>query len=309
MSPDEPTYTQPAVISSSDLDAPFPVVVPANGPPPRSRHRSWCFTLNNYTNADCVSLDSISCTYVIYGKETAPTTGTRHLQGFITFSSGKTMRCVKSLLPGCHLSVARGTAAQNKVYCSKGGDVTERGTCPLSPADGGDCERSRWDAAWAHAIDGNYEAIDADIRIRSYTTIQKIRTDYMPPVVPNESTCGVWIFGLSGCGKTRSVLSAYPSCFIKPRNVWWDGYQNEPVVLMDDVDKFDRALGGKLKHWADFAPYIAEIKGSARRIRPAKFIVTSQYRIEDIWEDEETRSALLRRFVVIEKIAGQDIII
>jgi len=61
-----------------------------------------------------------------------------------------------------------------------------------------------------------------------------------------------------------------------------DGYLDEPVVLLDDVDKFDRALGGRLKHWADFAPYIGEIKGGSRRIRPEKLIVTSQYTIEDI---------------------------
>jgi len=278
-------------------------------PSRRSRHRSWCFTLNNYTEADCRAIDILPCLYVIYGKETAPTTGTQHLQGYITFAAGKTMRSVCALLPGCHLSVARGTAAQNKVYCSKGGDFHERGICPASPADQGDVERTRWDSAWAHAITGNIAAIDADIRIRSYTTLQKIRTDFMPQAPSLDATCGIWITGLSGCGKTRAVWSAYPSCYSKPRNQWWDGYQNEPVVLVDDVDKYDRALGGKFKHWADFAPFIAEIKGGSRRIRPSKLIVTSQYTIEQIWEDEETQAALLRRFTVIIKVKDQNIII
>jgi len=287
--------------------------VQASSPSPTggtSRHRSWCFTLNHFDDADCRSIDSLACTYVIYGKETAPTTGTPHLQGYINFASGKTLRRVRQLLPGCHLSVARGTAAQNKVYCSKGGDFYERGICPAAPADSGSTERSRWDTAWSFAVTGNIEAIDADIRIRCYSTLTKIRTDFMPSVVPLESTCGIWIYGLSGCGKTRSVLRAFPTCYIKPRNNWWDGYQSEPVVCVDDMDKFDRALGGKLKHWADFAPFIGEFKGvGSRRIRPSKLIVTSQYKIEDIWEDEETRDALLRRFIVIEKVEGQDIIL
>lgn len=275
----------------------------------KSRHRSWCFTLNNWTNADCLSLNTLACSYLIYGKEVSPTTATPHLQGYVTFDSAKTLRRVRALIPGSHLTVARGTAAQNKEYCSKGGDFFELGVCPASPADGGSAEATRWDAAWSHAVTGNVEAICADIRIRCYSTIQKIRTDYMPAVLPLERTCGIWIFGLSGCGKTRAVLSAYPACFIKPRNQWWDGYLDEPVVLLDDVDKFDRALGGRLKHWADFAPYIGEIKGGSRRIRPEKLIVTSQYTIEDIWDDEETRAALLRRFTVIHKIEGQDIIL
>jgi len=277
--------------------------------PVSSRHRSWCFTLNNYNDADCLSLSTLACTYLIYGKEVSPTTGTHHLQGYVSFPSGKTLRRVRSLIPGSHLSVAKGTAAQNKVYCSKGGDIFECGVCPAAPADGGTAEVTRWDAAWSFAVTGNVEAIDADIRIRCYATLQKIRTDYMPKVIPLVSTCGLWIFGLSGCGKTRAVLSTYPACYIKPRNQWWDGYLDEPVILLDDVDKFDRALGGKLKHWADFAPFIGEIKGGSRRLRPQKLIVTSQYTIEDIWDDAETREALLRRFVVVHKMAGQDIIL
>jgi len=34
----------------------------------KSRHRSWCFTLNNWTNADCLSLNTLACSYLIYGR-------------------------------------------------------------------------------------------------------------------------------------------------------------------------------------------------------------------------------------------------
>jgi len=81
------------------------------------------------------------------------------------------------------------------------------------------------------------------------------------------------------------------------------------VVLLDDLDVFDVKLGGNLKHWADAYAFIGEFKGGSRRIRPEKLIVTSQYKIEDIWKDEETRLALNRRFTVITKYLGQNIII
>lgn len=273
-----------------------------------SRHRSYCFTWNNYPE-DISALAALPCRYIIYGKEVAPVTGTPHLQGYVSWAHPKSLSASRALLPGCHLSVARGTAHQNKVYCSKGGDVTERGECPLDAAAGGDLERARWDDFWALAKDGKIEEIDASERIRYYTTFKKIGVDYMPRVTSLNGTCGVWIYGQSGCGKTRSVLEAHPDCYMKPRNKWWDGYQREDVVLMDDVDRFDVALGGCLKHWSDFCPFIGERKGASEKIRPLKFIVTSQFTIEQIWSDLETRDALNRRFIIVEKVIGQNIII
>lgn len=295
----------------------FPTVcimeIDANATPPTDvpsragRYRSWCFTKNNYAPSDCGVIAAIPCRYLVYGKEVAPTTGTPHIQGYISFAQGKTRSAVAKLLPGCHLLVARGTATQNKVYCSKDGDVVEVGECPSDRAAGGGMERARWDSAWDAAVRGTIEDVDVDIRLRYYTTIKKIGVDYMPPCRPLERVCGVWIYGNSGSGKTRCVLGSYPDCYIKPRNSWWDGYQSEPVILLDDVDKFDVALGGKLKHWADFPPFIGEMKGRSLRIRPEKLIVTSQYRIEDIWQDEETREALGRRFRVIEKRVNEEL--
>lgn len=265
------------------------------------RSRSWCFTKQSW---DDIDRDNLGARYVCYGKEISPTTNRRHLQGYCYFGDAKTLSAVRRLLPLCHLEPARGSFTQNRVYCSKEGDFVEYGDPPSDPADRGAKEIDRWIASWDHAKAGRIEEIPADIRIRSYSTLRRIERDYMPAVANLESVCGIWIWGLSGSGKTRNVLSVYPSCFPKPRNLWWDGYQGEGIVLIDDVDKFDVKLGGQLKHWADFCPFIAQVKGSSQKIRPAKVIVTSQYLISEIWEDEETRVALGRRFVMMEKKEG-----
>jgi len=273
------------------------------------RHRHFVFTLNNWTAADIDYLDSLPVRYLVYGKETAPSTGTPHLQGYIVFANGKTVTAARTVLRRCRIAVAAGTPSQASVYCKKDGDFVERGDLPADPAQRGSDEADRWITAWDSAKRGDFEAIPADIRIRSYSTLKRIFQDYMPAVLPLPDVCGIWIFGLSGSGKTRSVLQSFPDAFIKPRNQWWDGYQDEPTVLLDDVDKFDVKLGGALKHWADFAPFIAEIKGGSKKIRPRQLIITSQYCIGDIWQDAETRTALTRRFRFIEKIGGVDIII
>jgi len=224
------------------------------------------------------------------------------LQGYVYFRNAKTLGAVRTLLPSCHLIRALGTSKQNQLYCSKGGDFIERGDPPKDDDDRGTDEINRYARSWDLAKLGKIEDIPADIRLRLYPTIKRIERDYMPRVEPLPDICGLWIYGESGTGKTRNVLSIYPGIFPKPRNIWWDGYQGEPEVLIDDFDKFDIKLGGQLKHWADFAPFIGQTKGSSIKIRPGKLIITSQYRIEEIWDDKETRDALKRRFVVLEKI-------
>lgn len=273
-----------------------------------SRSRSFCYTWNNYPEGHGAILDQVQCRYIIYGREVGES-GTPHLQGYVYFINAKTVQAVRRILPGCHIEIARGSFAQNHEYCSKQGDFVARGEPPMDDRERGQNERDRYDQAWNLAVAGRIDEIDADIRLRHYSTICKIQRDYMAPVANLESVCGIWIHGASGCGKTRSALGSFPQAFIKPRNIWWDGYQAQEVVICDDVDKYDVKLGGQFKHWADYPAFIGECKGGSRRIRPSKFIVTSQYTIDEIWIDQETRDALNRRFVSIHKCQGQDIIL
>lgn len=268
-----------------------------------SRSRAYVFTYNN--PPDGPLFEHVECQYITYGIEFGDS-GTKHAQGYVHFSQPKSLRCVIRLLPGAHIEPRRGTAKQAIEYCHKDGDIFERGTKPLCP---GDREKLNWEEIWVSAKLGDLEAIPPDVRLRHYATIRRIERDYMPAVARLTGPCGLWIWGESGAGKSRAVLDAFPEAYPKPTTKWWDGYQGEEVVYLDDVSVFHVALGDSIKLWADAYPFIGESKGGAKKIRPRKFIVTSQYQIETIWKDEETKSALLRRFIVIEKKRDQNIIL
>ena len=265
------------------------------------RSRGFCYTYNNYDDTIQQSLQSIVCVYHTYGRETAPTTGTKHLQGYIYFANGRRITAVRNLLGRAHVEVAV-TVDAAITYCQKEGDFYEAGERPVNAAEKGVKEQQRWLDAWEKAKSGLIEEIPADIRMRQYSAIKRIQKDYMckPSLLP--SVCGIWIYGRSGTGKTHTVYESYPDLYSKNASKNWDGYQGEDVVLLDDVDPGQKDwISRFLKIWADKYPFVADNKGSSVNIRPGKFIITSQYRINEIFHDEPTIEALTRRYRFIEK--------
>jgi len=132
-----------------------------------------------------------------------------------------------------------------------------------------------------------------------YTLDSMTVPEYMP------KTC-LWIYGDTGIGKSRWVRTNHSGFFNKSQNKWWDGYNGEGVVLIDDFDHSGQALGHLLKIWADCYSFSAEIKGGTIRPVIHTFIITSQYTPHGIWckgedgktHDVEMRDAILRRFAI-----------
>lgn len=100
---------------------------------PREQSRRWMFTVNNYTQIHEVELTLLgpNTTYLVYGKEIAPTTGTPHLQGFVIFQTNQSLRAVRELIHDAHLTVARESSRTCAEYCKKDQtDIVEFGTLP-----------------------------------------------------------------------------------------------------------------------------------------------------------------------------------
>ena len=67
--------------------------------------------------------------YLVFGYETAPSTGTPHIQGYVSFVDQLRITLVNAHVGArVHLQAARGPPQANKEYCTKSGVVLERGT-------------------------------------------------------------------------------------------------------------------------------------------------------------------------------------
>lgn len=271
-----------------------------------SKAKRWCFT--SYSDSP-PTYDSSTTEYLCYGKELCPTTGRQHWQGFICLYNRAYLSGAKKIIGASpHMELCRGTIEENQHYCAKDGDFVEHGTPPQEKgAAGGRATKELYTEARRHAEAGEFALIDDQLYIQYVRNLHYIR-DYQQslqtvvPLPPGFLT-GIWIKGAPGVGKShlaRAVTTGH-AFYEKDHTKWWDGYTNEAIVIIDDVDpQAGATFGSHLKLWADRYPYKAERKGSVINIRPTFVIVTSNYSIQNIWweKDEVLCQALARRFVV-----------
>ncbi len=259
---------------------------------PKSKH--WVFTINNPTDADALTPNQLGqISYLIIGKEVGDE-GTPHWQGYVVFINRKRRTGVARFFPRGRLAIKEGTVLEALTYCKKDGDYQEWGTVPVTAQE---AVRNNWDDMYAHAKRGEFEEIPKNMLIRYYHAFKRIQQDHpvKPPSLLEKDN--EWVLAPSGYGKSTYVRRKYEDIYDKAPNKWFVGYQNEETILCDDFGPEQcKYLGWYLKRWADNFSFPMETKGGGRMIRPKHIVVTSQYAIEDCFEDMETVEAINNRF-------------
>lgn len=269
------------------------------------RSRGWCITLNNYTDAEYVHLLSIDSVYSIVGKEVCPITGTPHLQAYVYFKAQKTMSAVKMQVPRAHLEAAKGNHEQNRQYCSKDNNYVEKGKLP---AHG---ERNDIKSAIATMKERGVKAVCEDhpeIMVKYSRGMLYVRDQVCP--VPKRSckTHLMVLQGPTGSGKSRLAAElAGEDVYYKPRGEWWDGYQQQSTVIIDDF--YGWLQYDELLRLADRYPHKVPFKGGYHEFTSKLIVITSNLDPEEWYKFENYSArlpALKRRICVHETVAHQD---
>lgn len=201
--------------------------------------RNWVFTLNNPTETEIsdvrewVADRDIKSAYV--GLEVAPTTGTRHLQGFIKFGRSVSREWVRRFLFGrAHIEAAKASEEHNKRYCLKDADIIIDKSHMLMQGHRSDLDRLK------EALDqGGLSRAkqDTPTLLLKYPGGCRLYCSITSPSTERNVRVCVFV-GPTGTGKSRAAHELKP-CFSAPlsrRNdaIWMDGYAGEPHLILDD---------------------------------------------------------------------------
>ncbi len=206
-----------------------------------SKAKRWCFTENNPTCE--LVFDPLMLGYLVYQKEFGANK-TPHFQGYVEFKERCNLRGCKKWNRRAHFKVARGSAAQNKVYCTK--------------------EEGRLDGPWelgepsSQGRRADLEKVAQLAREEGYSAVldqhpgmciryERGLKNYLGDLAVRErETEGFKVpkiriyLGDTGSGKTKKCYTKYPDLYDVSTHtggtLWMDGYRGQKTVLFDDFN-------------------------------------------------------------------------
>jgi len=246
--------------------------------------------------------------YCVFGRETCPKTGKRHLQGYTYFKQRMSWQKVYKVFKTkeIHLEKSAGSPEENRVYCTKDKEFWESGPCPTQSQG----KRN--------------DLLEVCNKLKQGAKLVDIAVDHPTTFVRNHKGIGAWkaaispkrekhtislvIYGASDSGKTHWVRSTFPGALWLTKgatSLWFDEYDDHDVIV------FDEFCGGVMsltwfKRLIDKTPLTLDAKGSSRNINPALVVFISNTPPEE-WYSAEVltgahRDAFNRRLHIVVRV-------
>lgn len=263
--------------------------VPAKGP--AFRARSITFTIYDMEKLTALRAYAQECEYMRFGHETCPTTGRRHIQGWLQWKNPRQVNVFWRDFGHPHIEVRHGTVEQNNLYCAKENDYEEFGTPPVQ-GERSDWRRAREQLQQRHSV---VDVIsDQPHLLPAIRALERYQTLSRQPPNDRDIRC-VYIHGSSGCGKSRAVHAAYPNAYWKPAGEWWDGYEGQEVVVLDDY--YGDQQYSQLLRVLDRYPLRLPVKGGFVPAEYTTVVITSNATLDEQYQmiQGSRRQPLIRR--------------
>lgn len=253
--------------------------------------KNWTITIND-GKAEEPEFDEKTMGYLVFQHEVAPTTGHAHYQGYVQYLKRRRRSQVVRDFPGAHVEIAKGTPEQNKAYCTKL-DSRAPGT---EPKEFGSIQRqgSRTDiGSFVADLNSGSSLSEAALRypetyIKYHSGLTKFQFLSQQGTNNDRPTSVDVYYGSTGTGKTRRVYqdakdageSLYTVDTSGKGFIWWDGYQGERRILLDDFRGTDIPIQTLLRI-CDRYPLKIQVKGGYTHALWTQVYITSNLSPEE----------------------------
>lgn len=206
------------------------------------------FTLTSY-GVERPLIDEEFISYICGQREACPTTGNMHWQCYIETTKRRTQSSVikhwRKTIPlpiSVHIEIARGSAEENKTYCSK-----SESAVPDSFFEWGDPMKQGERSDLSQYVEAVKQGADEYTLMTEHTATwakyhslaNRVRQVVAKRNQADRQLRVVWLFGPPGTGKTHSALAqareSQQRFFIAPSLQWFDGYEGEEILIIDDL--------------------------------------------------------------------------
>jgi len=265
-----------------------------------SRNRSWCITINNYTESDWFGIKHLfkRAKFGICGEEVG-TNQTPHLQAYVSLETPCSLKIMKQYLPRAHLIVANGGDEANLKYCSK--DATN--LYQVGEPSEGQGKRNDIHDLVQKIRDGDITLEEVmyeypEIYLRYSRSIKEYFNIRLKP--RTEAPKVFWRWGLAGVGKTRYCIEKHPDHYVKDNTKWWDRYNQQEAIIIDDFD--NNIPFRTILRMIDRYQYLAQVKNGYVHVNSPYIYITCEYPPSHFWQGNTLDQITRRLESIIEVV-------
>lgn len=244
--------------------------------------RSWCFTLNNYTEEEVFAVadwaDKADTRYIIFGFETGAKNGTEHIQGYIELKKPMRLSAMRTTYSQrAHWEARKGSREQARDYCKKEGVWEEYGCWEAGGQGARNDLKTVMDKmkAGASLEDVAYE--EPAIVARNLRFFEKVEQWEEAKQTTAWRTVDVEVlYGDAGVGKTRKAVESsesYPFFVNCGEQFPFQGYNGQKTIVLDDF--YGQIKYHEILRILDGHQYRVNVKGGHRYARWEKVWITS----------------------------------